>query len=421
MKGSGVCLSGAIAVAAILTFADAPSALAQGQPAEHTQLAQRDNPISSFFRSIFGGQQQRRPPEQAPQQRQRQAPQQQGRTAPRQQAPSAQPARQATPEPEPAVEKAEDARQVAVFGDFFASGLEAGLVAEFADDRDIVVTGQSNASSGLVRDDFFDWPAAIEGFLEDEDNEVDFAVVMVGGNDRQPLSEAGQTHQARSDRWRELYTQRIDALYTILAEARVPVYWVGLPPVESSRLSQDYAFFNDLYRERAYRAGASYIDIWNSFLGEDGAYAAHGPDVVGEQRQLRRGDGLRFTAAGNRKLAHFVAREIRRDIGSDGEVTADLPRGLIGPRPYQPSEEEEETGVGRVVSLTGTPANALGLAGGPEPPPDPPDDSAYFRNILLGESPDPKPGRSDDFSWPRDREDRREDSAVPDESGASEG
>lgn len=394
MFRAGGCLLGVLVIA--LTFAVA------GTPghaqSEQVQLAQRENPISSFFRSIFrGGQQRRGPPPAGAPSRVDQLPQQGVRSSAPQQQPQQQ--RRAAPAEPAVVAKDPDASRVVVFGDFFASGLRSGLDEAFAQSSSIAVDGESNASSGLVRDDFYDWPAAMRAYIEDPDRDIDVAVVMIGGNDRQPLREGGAEHAPRSERWRELYIARVDEVMRLFHEARVPIYWVGLPPVESSRLSQDYAFFNDIYRERVYRAGAEFVDIWNSFVDEDGNYASHGPDIIGEHRQLRRDDGLYFTSAGNRKLAHFVARDIRRNLERDGDFMAALPRGPVGPQPFMPGEEEAESGVGQVVSLTGAPSEVIGLAGGVEPTPEPPDDSAYYRIMVLGESPEPVPGRADDFSW----------------------
>jgi hypothetical protein len=56
------------------------------------------------------------------------------------------------------------------------------------------------------------------------------------------------------------------------------------------------------------------IDVFASTANQDGRYDAYGPDISGANRLLRQGDGITFTPAGNRKLAHFVERELKRDI-----------------------------------------------------------------------------------------------------------
>ena len=47
-------------------------------------------------------------------------------------------------------------------------------------------------------------------------------------------------------------------------------------------------------------------------LVEAGNYITSGPDVEGQVRQLRTGDGINFTRAGRMKLAFYVELEIRR-------------------------------------------------------------------------------------------------------------
>ena len=71
-------------------------------------------------------------------------------------------------------------------------------------------------------------------------------------------------------------------------------------------------YLNDLYRARAEKAGIIYVDVWDGFVDEGGRFTLQGPDFEGQIRRLRAGDGVHFTKAGARKLAHYVEREIRR-------------------------------------------------------------------------------------------------------------
>ena len=47
------------------------------------------------------------------------------------------------------------------------------------------------------------------------------------------------------------------------------------------------SYLDELYRERAERAGIIYVDIWDGFVDEDGDYAVQGPDFEGQTRRLR--------------------------------------------------------------------------------------------------------------------------------------
>ena len=71
-------------------------------------------------------------------------------------------------------------------------------------------------------------------------------------------------------------------------------------------------YLNDLYRGRAEKAGIVYVDVWDGFVDDAGNYNNYGADFEGQTRRLRTGDGVHFTRAGARKLAHYVEREIRR-------------------------------------------------------------------------------------------------------------
>src|SRR5205085_769884 len=85
-------------------------------------------------------------------------------------------------------------------------------------------------------------------------------------------------------------------------------------------------YLNDLYRGRAEKAGITYIDVWDGFVDESNNYNNYGPDVEGQTRRLRSGDGAHFTRAGARKLAHYVEREIRRVMMANVPVATPLPQ-----------------------------------------------------------------------------------------------
>ena len=96
----------------------------------------------------------------------------------------------------------------------------------------------------------------------------------------------------------------------------VPVLWVGLPAVRGPKATSDMLFLDALYRDVAGKAGITYVDVWDGFVDDAGRFAQQGPDFEGQIRRLRSSDGVFFTKAGARKLAHYTEREIRRVLGS---------------------------------------------------------------------------------------------------------
>jgi uncharacterized protein len=113
-------------------------------------------------------------------------------------------------------------------------------------------------------------------------------------------------------------------------------------------------------------------------------------------RRLRSGDGVFFTKAGARKLAHYVERELRRYMNN--RVPVALPSGPIAPLPADAKSTVRPV-AGPVVPLTVTPANSEELLGGSTNQPVHSDATAA-RVLVKGEPVPAAPGRADDFVWP---------------------
>lgn len=79
-------------------------------------------------------------------------------------------------------------------------------------------------------------------------------------------------------------------------------------------IQRDTEIINDVLREKAYLNGVRFIDMMEAFQDENGGFSQFGPDLSGTRQKLRDGDGITFTSVGNRKLAHFVERDIKRDV-----------------------------------------------------------------------------------------------------------
>lgn len=204
---------------------------------------------------------------------------------------------------------------VAVVGDSLSVFLAQGLQELYADRPAVTFLRRHRESSGLVRDDYFDWPKALRD-LTGGSEKIDALVLMIGSNDRQQLRDDAGVHDVRSEQWRALYAQRIDTVIGIAKAKNLPLIWVGLPVMRSERYSADLIAFNDLYKSRSAAAGIPYIDIWEAFAGEDGLYSVNGPDVGGDIVRLRTPDGVHFTKAGARKLAFFADKELQKIVAA---------------------------------------------------------------------------------------------------------
>ena len=174
-----------------------------------------------------------------------------------------------------------------VIGDSMADWLGYGLDESYAEQPEIGVERKIRRTSGLVRYDAkneaLDWPQAAKDALSNA--KPNAIVVMLGLNDRVPLSEkapaqpkrngepaqganqsagqasqdkaapaadaeaqpqtAGQTasqhlissgpYDFHTEQWSALYAKRVDAMIAALKSKGVPVIWVGLPAIRGTK------------------------------------------------------------------------------------------------------------------------------------------------------------------------------------------
>jgi uncharacterized protein len=341
---------------------------------------------------------------------------------------------------------------VMVIGDTMADWLAYGLEEVLSDTPDVGVVRNIRPTSGLVRydakNDSLEWSGVVKDALVNEKPSA--IVIMLGLNDRLPFRDkvlpksspqAAQAAQPQAqsqnqdktasppadaakpdgeqppiaaseparqgppgsydfhtDKWAELYSKRVDDMIAALKSKGVPVLWVGLPAVYGTKSTGDMAYFDEIFRARAERAGIVYVDIWDGFVDESGRYVTQGPDFEGQIRRLRTGDGVHFTKFGAVKLAQYVTQDLRRVMSSHVvPVALPAPEGTpakpgAGPRPA----------VGPVLPLTADTSvdgtNLLGDGGRSAPANA---DPVAVRVLTHGD-PIPAPsGRADDFSWPR--------------------
>ncbi len=308
-----------------------------------------------------------------------------------------------------------------VLGDSFGVLVTDGLTQAFADNREISVVNKSREASGLVRNDYYDWPKAAHDLATGKDR-IDFVVVMLGINDLQPMRDGADMLEPFSDRWRTLYAQRVEAIVAPFQAAHIPVAWVGLPPMRSDRVNADVVKLNEIDKEHAEKAGAKYIDIWDAFADQNGQYDAFGPNVDGQNVKLRGADGALFTKAGSRKAAHFLEAEIKRVFDKNkpptnaatlppdieqaaGDINAQIRREMGAPEEpglpgSSPQIEQPRPLAGPILSLTALPVSPGGALAAPSASP-PGEPVSVARVLRRGEPVDPRNGRADDFAWPR--------------------
>ena len=308
----------------------------------------------------------------------------------------------------PAPQKKNAIVSVDVFGDTLGQFLANGLDDALADRQDVAVVHKAKGPTGLVNTGYYDWPKTIDTLLAGKDK-IDVAVMMIGSNDRQPITDGGKTYDVGSDDWKRIYASRVAAIDEAFKKKHIPLVWVGVPITKSSDFADAMAVLNDITRDAAVKSGATYVDTWEAFADDNGEFAAYGPDINGQNVRLRSADGILFTKEGARKLAHFVEAPVRRAL--DGKAPPPvLPTGpdaqaTDGPAktPDKKDAKGNETKAakaapapkpeaGPIVNLNQAPAADKGELAAP---------TAYRGAEPASDAASaPPPGRADDARWP---------------------
>ncbi|UWU13407.1 DUF459 domain-containing protein [Rhizobium sullae] len=304
--------------------------------------------------------------------------------------------RPAAPVPqEPVVQKLENAQKILIVGDFLASGLGDGMMEAFKASPGVVVEARGNVASGLVRDDYYDWPEQLLNMMDELKPAM--VVVMIGANDRQQMAIGGTKEKFRTDAWYGEYQKRVLNFGKEITNRKIPLLWVGLPAFESPSMTADAVQMNQLYRKQVESIGGEFIDIWDGFVDENGQFVVTGSDINGQQVRLRTSDGINLTQAGRRKVAFYVEKPARRLLGT--QASPDLMRLDTSNLPHLglPSDPAAHT---QPISLSDPNLDGgTELLGGRQPPVTL---TRSPRDMLVHDGQmEPAPaGRVDDYSLP---------------------
>jgi uncharacterized protein len=211
--------------------------------------------------------------------------------------------------------------RVAVIGDSLSQGL-GPAIERWMNPSVVRVLSLGRQSTGLSREDYFNWQAGMRQIVEEF--RPDLVFVMLGSNDAQAqISRDGTSIPVGSAQWVEGYRDRAATLLREATRAGTHVVWVGIPIVEERQRWDFYRRVNDIYRDTASADPlGTYVDTWMPFEGRDGGYTAFARNERGDFVEVRAPDGVHFTPSGYTFLGRLAIGAADRAFGMPEEAVS---------------------------------------------------------------------------------------------------
>lgn len=197
--------------------------------------------------------------------------------------------------------------RVAVIGDSLSQGL-GPAIARWMDPGLVRILSLGRQSTGLSRQDYFDWQAGVRQI--EQKFRPDLIFVLLGSNDGQAqISRSGAAIAAGSVEWVHAYRERAAELLRTATRDGTRVVWVGMPIVRERDRWTFYRRVNGIYRDTASADPfGTYLDTWSFFEAKDGGYTAFVRTERGELIEARASDGVHFTPSGYSYLGRLAIR-----------------------------------------------------------------------------------------------------------------
>jgi hypothetical protein len=217
--------------------------------------------------------------------------------------------------------------RVHIAGDSFAQPLGYHLARYGTRDGMITTQLDFKISSGLVRPDFFDWPARLAATMQAE-LPPEAIVVNLGGNDYQNLRTGEGVLRMGAPDWAAEYGRRAGVLMDLVEAQGARLYWVGMPITRDEGRNAAIRGMNAAVQaEAARRPWVQFVDSWSLFADAGGQFATYLPDETGQMVHVRQNDGIHLTMTGTQ----WVARQVYEAIGRDWDLAPPTPTPAMTP------------------------------------------------------------------------------------------
>jgi len=201
--------------------------------------------------------------------------------------------------------------KVLVAGDSLVGWIAPALEQELPAGDPVEVIDDWKGSTGLVRTDYFDWPAKLTSDMAQHDPDV--VVLGFGGNDTQGFTIDGEVLALGTPEWAEEYQRRIGEVLDIIEKPGRTVYWIGLPLTRSDAIEELRPVLTEAVEaEFASRPWAHFVDTRDA-LAPDGTFTSQLPDEDGELVTTMAPDDIHPSLEGGVRIVDVLLPQIAEE------------------------------------------------------------------------------------------------------------
>lgn len=202
--------------------------------------------------------------------------------------------------------------RVLVAGDSLVGWIAPALEQELPAGDPVEVIDDWKGSTGLVRTDFFDWPARLTEDMAEHDPDV--VILGFGGNDTQGFTlDDGTVLQLGTPEWAAEYQRRIGQILDIIEAPGRTVYWIGMPLTRSEPIEQLRPVLIDAVEaELASRPWARLVDTRDA-LAPDGTFTSQLPGDDGQLVTTMAPDDIHPSLDGGVRIVRTFLPDLRAE------------------------------------------------------------------------------------------------------------
>lgn len=175
----------------------------------------------------------------------------------------------------------------------------------------VKVTVFSKNSTGLTRQDYFDWFKQLDKLCSGK--KYDLIVLMIGTNDAQGVNSGGKDIYYGTKEWTDLYRSKVNKFASKMSSSASRFYWIGMPPMRDKTFDGKMRTLSKVFEEETAKFANGKFLSGVKILGDSqGNYTAYIKD--GQKQVLTRAnDGIHFTNGGGDFLTKAVIEVFKLD------------------------------------------------------------------------------------------------------------